>query len=60
MKKIKLSELQWSASFRQNEHGHILVKSALEKGSKIGVYNPFGQLLWLEKNIEVIIVPPSS
>lgn len=52
----KLSELPWMGYFRTSEQGLILMKSALVKGDKIGALNPFGDLIWVDKNAKVIIV----
>jgi len=54
--KQMLAEVPWMGYFRTNEHGQILSKTALIKGDKIGAYNPLGQLIWVEKNLIVIVV----
>lgn len=52
-----LKDLIWMQYFRTSTHTHILSKTALVKGNKIGAYNPFGQLIWIDRNRKVIIVP---
>ncbi len=53
--KQTLKQLEWMQPFRTNEKGHILKKSALRKGeSKIGVINPFGDIIYLDETTEVI------
>ncbi len=56
MKKT-LKQLEWMQPFRTDEKAHILKKSALRQGeNKIGVLNPFGQIIYLDENTEVIEV----
>jgi hypothetical protein len=54
MKKPKLKDLLWLDYFRQSGQGHILRKTALRNGNKIGVFNPFGQIIYVDENIEVV------
>lgn len=55
MKKASLNTISWMSKFRTSECGLNMVKSALTKGKAIGVYNPFGQILWLPK--ESLVLP---
>jgi len=54
--KTELCKLPWLGYFRTTEFGQVLSKTALIKGDKIGAYNPFGQLIWIERDLKVIIV----
>jgi len=56
MKKPKLKELLSLDYFRRSSKGHILLKTALRNEKTIGVLNPFGQVIYLDENIEVIAV----
>ena len=48
-----LSDLPWMADFMKTKNGLTFTKSALTKGEKIGVYNPFGDLTFLDKDLKV-------
>lgn len=54
---VALAEVPWMGHFRTSEYSHILSKTALIKGDKIGAYNPLGQLIWVERNQNVILCP---
>ena len=53
--KTQLKNLKWMECFRTNKFAQIMKKSALVKGNKIGCHNPFGDLIWFDKDLEVII-----
>lgn len=53
---VLLADLPWMGYFRTKEFGQILSKTALVKGDKIGAYNPLGQLIWVDRNLKVVLV----
>lgn len=55
MSKVKLADLKPLAKFRVNAQGHVLVRGAITKGTKVGAYNPFKDLLWIEG--DTIVTP---
>jgi hypothetical protein len=60
MPAIILSQVEWCSYFRTSLGSHILLKSALKSGDKIGAYNPFGQLIWIDANATVYPVITSA
>lgn len=56
MSYVQLSTLQAGSYFRRSNGGHVLLKTSLHQNGKIGAYNPFGQLLWIDPNSTVMIL----
>jgi hypothetical protein len=52
--KIILNKLPSLEYFKDGEEGLIMRKSGLKRESKIGAYNPFGQLIWMDENLLII------
>ena len=53
VKKQTLAELPWLASFKKSKYGNQFTKSALLQGDKIGCYDNDGNLVFMDRNLEV-------